>query len=88
MVRKNWWNERFDRYYIGLKDEVKDKIRQAYRDLDMHSGGRSQLHYEILMEYIGDYYIFGESLQQRLERIKSNYDINSRANRESNNPKG
>jgi hypothetical protein len=77
MVRQNWWNQKFDRYYIGLKDEVKDKIRQAYRDLDLHSGGRTIEHYEILQEYIGDYYILGESLQQRLERIKLNYENNS-----------
>jgi hypothetical protein len=79
MVRQNWWNQKFDRYYIGLKDEVKEKIRQAYRDLDLHSGGRSFEHYDILQEYIGDYYISGESLQQRLERINKNYDTNIRS---------
>lgn len=80
MVKINWWNQRYDRYYIGLKDEVKDKIRQAYRDLDLHSGGRTQIHYEILQEYIGNYFIFGESLQERLDRIKLNYDTNIRSN--------
>lgn len=74
MVRQNWWNQKYDRYYKGLKQEVKDRIRHAYRDLDMHSGGRTQEHYEILLDHIGDYYIFGESLQDRNKRINSNYE--------------
>jgi hypothetical protein len=75
MVRQNWWNKRYDRYYVGLKQEIKDKIRQAYRDLDLHSGGRTQEHYEILLDYIGDYYILGESLTEKNERINKNYEI-------------
>jgi methionine synthase II (cobalamin-independent) len=83
MVRQNWWNKRYDSYYIGLKQEIKDKIRQAYRDLDLHSGGCTRDHYELLLEYVGDYDIKGESLTEKNNRIKKNYDTNSRPIRES-----
>ena len=56
-----------------LKDSVKQEVKETFIEFDLELSGKSDLHYQLICEVVGDYTIQGELSNARALRLKKSY---------------
>jgi len=73
--KTSFWNHEYRHQMRGLKPSIQQKIMDAFIWWDLPLNGKSDMHLQIIQEFIGDYLIKGETIQDMETRLASNYII-------------
>ena len=68
-----FWNHEYRHLMRDLKDSVKKEVKETFIEFDIDLNGKSDLHYQLICEVVGDYTIQGEPSNARALRLKNSY---------------
>ena len=68
-----FWNHEYRHLMRDLKDSVKQEVKETFIEFDLELSGKSDLHYQLICEVVGDYTIQGEHSNARALRLKKSY---------------
>lgn len=68
-----WWNHEYRHYMRDLKPSIVLQINRAFRRFGLALNGTSDLHLQIIQEYVGEYIIDGETIDDMKRRMAKSY---------------
>ena len=68
-----FWNYEYRHTMRDLKNSVKKEVYKTFVEFGLKPNGKSDLHYQLICEVIGDYLIEGETDKDRHSRLKKSY---------------
>jgi len=72
-IMNYFWNYDYRHTMRDLKDSVKKEVYNTLIEFDLELNGKSDLHFELICEVIGDYTIQGEPKNARKIRLQNSY---------------
>ena len=72
-IKDYFWNHEYRHFMRDLKDSVKVEVYRTFKEFDLDVNGKSDLHFELICEVIGDYTIQGEPKDAREKRLAKSY---------------
>jgi hypothetical protein len=71
-----FWNHEYRHEMRDLRYSKKMEVLNAFLEFNLDISDKSDLHFDLIREVIGDYVIKGEDEREREKRLKESYDIN------------
>ena len=72
-----FWNHEYRHEMRDLTYSKKIEVLNTFLDFDLDIAAKSDFHYELICEVIGDYTIQGECETEREKRLKESYDTSA-----------
>ncbi len=69
-----FWNHAYRHEMRNLKPSLQKEVKKTFKDFNLELDGKSDLHYQLICEVVGDYTIEGEHENQRTKRLKESYN--------------
>lgn len=71
---KYFWNHIYRHEMRDLKPSLQKEVKKTFQEFNLELSGKSDLHYQLICEVIGDYIIQGEDENERIKRLKKSYN--------------
>ncbi len=72
-LNTNFWNHEYRHEMRGLKPNLQIEVKKTFEEFDLNLNEKSDLHYQLICEIVGDYTIEGENKNERIARLNKSY---------------
>tara|TARA_B100000768_G_C11097215_1_gene297522 strand:+ start:128 stop:349 length:222 start_codon:yes stop_codon:yes gene_type:complete len=71
---KYFWNHEYRHEMRDLKLSLKKEVYKTFLEFDLELNGKSEMHFQLICEIVGDYTIQGEDKGNRKKRLDYSYN--------------
>ena len=72
-IANNFWNHEYRHEMRTLKPSYKMDVYKTFLEFDLNPSDKSELHFQLICEVVGDYTIQGECDNARQLRLQNSY---------------